>query len=114
MNEILFTPSSILSLLLSIDELSDYDISVQEELNGDIEIKIGSSAYQIGTNDIEQLPVSDDIIQTIDEINAETYEDLVETQDVEYSTIESGILKEIGKTLLVGGLVRLTNKLLRK
>lgn len=114
MDELVFTPSAILDLLTSIDELNEYDISVQEELNGDIEIQIGSSVYHINTDQSEQLRVSSSVLETIDEINSDTYDELVSRDLVQYTPIESGIISEIGKTLLVGGLVRLTDKLLRK
>lgn len=112
MDAILLTPAALLDLLTQIDELSDYDVGITEELNGNIQIAIGSSVYSIA-DETTDIPVDDAMINDIADINMETYESLSEQGEVDLLPIESGIIKEITKTLLVGGLVRLTKKLLK-
>lgn len=116
MNEIVFTPVAVLDLLRQIDELSEFDIEMVESLKGDIQLRVGESLYNIETDDTDEVPVPDSAIEDIKQINEDEYEDIFdEIEDVyETGTISSGVIKEVAKTLLVGGLVRLTSKLLRK
>lgn len=115
-NEILFTTASLLDFLQQIEELSDKDIIVNEDGNA-ITITIGESTYSINKSDAEDVEVEPEVVDEVAEINENTYEEL---DDVEYSEIgedevvEGGIIKEALKTLLVGGMVRLTSKLLGK
>lgn len=115
-NEILFTTASLLDFLQQIEELSDKDIIVNEDGNT-ITITIGESTYSINKSDAEDVEVEPEVVDEVAEINETTYEEL---DDVEYSEIgedevvEGGIIKEALKTLLVGGMVRLTSKLLGK
>jgi len=115
-NEILFTTASLLDFLQQIEELSDKDIIVNEDGNT-ITITIGESTYSINKSDAEDVEVEPEVVDEVSEINENTYEEL---DDVEYSEIgedevvEGGIIKEALKTLLVGGMVRLTSKLLGK
>lgn len=112
MSGIIFTPAAVLELLASIDELADYDISITEDLDGTIRLRVGNSSYEIDPSDVNEVETNIQTIEEIEDVNLDAYNDL-ETEDAQ-EPIESGIIKEIGKTLLVGGLVRLTNKLLRK
>lgn len=115
-HEILFTTASLLDFLQQIEELSDKDIIVNEDGNA-ITITIGESTYSINKSDAEEVEVEPEVVDEVAEINENTYEEL---DDVEYSEIgedevvEGGIIKEALKTLLVGGMVRLTSKLLGK
>lgn len=115
-NEILFTTASLLDFLQQIEELSDKDIIVNED-GTTITITIGESTYSINKSDAEDVEVEPEVVDEVAEINENTYEEL---DDVEYSEIgedevvEGGIIKEALKTLLVGGMVRLTSKLLGK
>lgn len=106
MNEIVLTPAALLDILQQIDELSEYPISVSEQSNG-IKLSIGDSVYDISTAKAEPVEVPKDVVDTVRDVNDETYDQLGEADDV-----EAGILKEIVKSLLVGGMVRLTTKLL--
>ena len=116
-DEILLTPASLLDFLCQIDELADYGISV-EDAGGSITVKIGQSVYTIDKADAQLVEVPDEVVEEVSDINELTYEEL---QDVEYeqtsdipddSPIEAGIISEILKTLAVGGMVRLTGKVL--
>ena len=115
-NEILFTTASLLDFLQQIDELSDKDIILNEN-DSQITVTIGDSAYSINKNDAEAVEVPDEVVEEVAEINETTYAEL---DDVEYSeadddeVVEGGIISEALKTLAVGGLVRLTGKLLGK
>lgn len=115
-NEILFTTSSLLDFLQQIDELSDKDIIVDENESA-ITITIGESTYSIDKNNAENVEVEPEVVDEVAEINETTYEEL---DDVEYSEIddeevvEGGLISEALKTLAVGGMVRLTSKLLGK
>lgn len=116
-DEILLTPASLLDFLCQIDELADYGISV-EDAGGSITVKIGQSVYTIDKADAQLVEVPDEVVEEVSDINELTYEEL---QDVEYeqtldipddSPIEAGIISELLKTLAVGGMVRLTGKVL--
>ena len=52
----------------------------------------------------------------VEDANLDAYQNLSDSGEVELlqdEEIEGGVIKEFAKTLLVGGLVRLTSKLLR-
>ena len=115
-NEILFTTASLLDFLSQIDELSDKDIVVDEN-NSAITVTIGGSTYTINKADAEEVEVPDEVVDEVADINESTFEEL---DDVEYNevddseVVEGGIIKEALKTLAIGGLVRLTGKLVGK
>ena len=116
MNELLFTPASLLDLLRQLDELSEYNISVEEIPGSAIQINIGESTYSIDTKSATDVVVDKEVVEDVADVNSDTYSELSEGDvDVEFGeVVESGLIKEVAKTLLVGGLVRLTNKLLSK
>ena len=112
---LLFTPSGVFDLLNQIDELKDYDIQLAE-VGDSVVLQVGESIYNIAGDVYEvQAPgASVAAINTYDEEVSDGLEN-AEVADVESSTsVTAGILKEAAKTLLIGGLVRLTSKLLRR
>ena len=115
--QILFTPSSLLDLLTKIEELKGLDVGVTESVNGDMYIKVGESSYKIDTSNVTDIRVEDDVVETIEDVNEETYSNLEESDEVVLEDnpdkIESSIIKELAKTLLLGGMVRLSAKWLR-
>ena len=116
MEEIIFTPSAVLGLISEIEELKGQDISFQED-GGKIDLVIGSNKYEIDTTVAEELQVDDYSIETISNANEAGYEDLADNSNVEFmdaEPVEGGIIKELLKTLAIGGLVRLTNNAIRK
>lgn len=118
MDELLFTPAAILDLLVQIDELHNKDISIVQTLDNKLQLTVGDSNYEILPDDELSVNVSNDIVNQVSNANMNAYEQLAENElvdlyDVGTETIESGIIKETIKTLLVGGLVRLTGKLLK-
>ena len=105
MEEVVFTSVGLLDLLSQIDELSEYDIDVTDN-NGDITVSIGDSAYQISKpKDTVEIP--EEAIAEISDIADDAISE-VENSD---TVVESGVIKEALKTLLVGGAVRLISKL---
>lgn len=117
MDTILFTPASLLDLLSKIDELSEYEIGVAETIDGQLQLTIGDSTYLIDNDNATDVSVDETVVESIEDVNLDAYENLDDDIDVtiydEGEPIESGILKEVAKTLLVGGLVRLGSKLLK-
>lgn len=114
MDQLLFTPAALLDFLIQIEELKDKDINVAEGLDGSLQITIGDSAYEISNDNVEEILVEEEIVDKVDDINMDAYEELSESGEVSLDEpIQSGIIKEALKTLLVGGMVRLTGKLLK-
>lgn len=118
-NEILLTPAALLDFLRQVDELADKDISV-DETGSTITVTIGESTYGIDLNIAEEIEVPDEIVEEVSDVADEAYAELGES-GVEFTEIadteevvEGGIIKETLKTLAVGGLVRLTGKILGK
>ena len=107
MDEILITPAALLDILSKIDELSQYDVGLTESIDGKLQLQIGNSIYNIEDKSITDIQVSDNVVEEIADINEEAYDNI---EDSDY--IESGIIKELAKTLLIGGLVRLSGKLI--
>ncbi len=115
MDGIVFTPASLIDLLSKIDELKDYDINVTETIDDQLQLSIGDSIYLIDNEDATPVQVSEDVVETVEDINIEAYENLDDSIDVEVGDeqpVESGILKEVAKSLLLGGMIRLSKKLL--
>ena len=115
MNELLFTSASILDLLSNIEELKDKNLDMSETSSG-VTITIGDISYEIKSSEATEVEVDESIIDEIDNITAEAYEDLsVEGVDLnDKEDIEGGPIKSLLKTLLLGGMVRLTAKMLRE
>ncbi len=108
MEETLFSAASLLTILSSIEEIDAEQIDLDTDESG-ITISFDGKSYRFdydksGTAEVE---VSDeDMTETQEVISAE-----MENESPE--TVEAGILSGALKTLLVGGLVRLTSKLLK-
>ena len=118
-NEILLTPAALLDFLRQVDELADKDISV-DEIGSALNITIGDSSYSIDFNQAENVEVPDEVVEEVSDVADAAYAELGES-GVEFTEIadteevvEGGIIKETLKTLAVGGLVRLTGKILGK
>lgn len=115
-NEILFTPAALLDFLSQIDELSDKDIAL-DDTGASLTIKIGDSTYSINNSDAEDIEVDPEVVNEVSDINESTLEEI---EDIEFTevddeeVVEGGLVKEFFKTLAVGGMVRLTTKMLGK
>lgn len=124
-NEILFTPAALLDFLRQIDELADYDINVFDNEEFAL-ITIGDSQYRIDFKNAEPIEVPEEVVEEVTDIVEDTYDELgaegVELHDVKdvaitedgnvEEVVEGGVIKELLKTLAVGGMVRLTGKVL--
>lgn len=107
MEEIIFTSAGVLDLLSQIDELSGYDIDLNDN-NGNITLTIGESVYKISRpGDTVEAP--EEVVAEISEIADEAIANVSDGP----APVESGLVKELLKTLLVGGAVRLTTKILK-
>ena len=113
MEELVFTPAAVLDLLSQIEELNDYDIGVSETPDG-LQVQVGESVYMISSDNFQEVEVPEEVSDEISELNDSAYEDIASTNDTFEDTIESGIIKEIAKTLLVGGVARLVGKILKE
>lgn len=112
MDELMLTSASLLDILSNIDELKDKDISVNETDSG-IDLSIGDSLYRISSSDAYSISVSRDVVEEISDVADEAYEDL-EAEGVDISErVEGGPIKEIVKTLLIGGMVKMTANMLK-
>lgn len=117
MDEILFTPAGVIDLLSQMDELAGQEISITDSGSGSIQIQVGESSYQILKEDTVEVQVDSAVIEEVNHVNEEAYQDLEDSGEVEISeqeSVESGIVKEFLKTLLVGGVVRLAAKAIKK
>lgn len=111
---LLLTPASLVDFLSQIDELSEKSISLNSD-NGYIEVSIGEATYRIRPQDEVNVPVSVDDIDEVNDAADDTYDELVDNGYIENSDeVESGIIKELIKTLAIGGMVRLAAKKLKK
>ena len=112
---VVFTPAGVLELLSQIHELDDYDLSLFEAEDGVLHLQVGESAYKLPTMDATDISIEPEAVSVLDAVNDIAYENIDEAEGLEViedSPIESGVLKELAKTLLIGGMVRLSKKLL--
>lgn len=119
--QLLFTSAAVLDLLSSIDELADKDIHLSENDNN-VTIQIGESEYAIADRNAVDVEVPPEVVDEVDEITSDAFEELsadgvdVDLEDDTYAdeVVEGGPIKQIAKTLLLGGMLRLSAKLLQK
>lgn len=117
MDEIVFTPAAVLNLLMEIDELKDVSpLGISETPDGQIQVEVGESRYILSDENTVNIPVDPVAVDMVDEANADAYQGMYDTiNGIEsYDTIESGILGQLAKTLLIGGLVRLSSHALKR
>jgi hypothetical protein len=114
LDELVLTPSSLLSILSEIEELKGKDITFVEHDNN-IVLTIDESEYIIDTSNASTVETDGDTVQEVSEANEEGYANLDESISFEDDDepVEGGIIKELAKTLLVGGLVRLTSNAIK-
>lgn len=110
METLVFTPAAILELLASIEEIKDLPVGVSETPDGDIQIQVGESNYIIKEPETKNtVKVEEEVVDKVDEINEQAYQDIEDKFEdaVEKEVIETGLVKALGKVLLIGGLVKL-------
>lgn len=116
MEEKLFTPAAILSLLTQIDELKSYDIGITETIDESLQLQIGDSIYLLEPDSDNEIVVDNEVVEEVGDINYDAYQDLESSGEIGISddiTIESGVIKELAKSLLLGGMIRLSSKLIK-
>lgn len=112
-NMLVLTPSALLTFLANIEELRDLDIDMVES-DSTIQVKIGESIYTLESPEDSEIQINGDAVEELDDINEEGYDELANEdvidhlEEVEGDVVEGGVIKELIKTLAVGGLVRLT------
>lgn len=114
--QILFTPAALLDLLSQIDELKDRDVGVVETADGRFQVKIGESTYTIDTSQATDVEVPADVVDTVEDVNEDAYMNMEESGEIDITDgepVESGLIKELAKSLLLGGMIRLSRKLLK-
>lgn len=127
LNEVVFTSASILDLLLKIDELQDYTIGITETLDGNLQLQVGNSIYMINAEDCTTIRVDDEIVGEIENQTEEAYAELVESVSENFDesafyeseilddeVVEGSIIKDIAKSLTLGGMIRFATKHLLK
>lgn len=127
LNEVIFTSAAVLDLLLQIDELSDYTIGMTETLDGDLQLQVGNSIYLIDSQDSKIIRVEDQIVGEIEITTEEAYDEILQDVEVESDlpsydevdaeaddVVEGSFIKDIAKSLALGGLIRFATKNLLK
>ena len=109
MGEVVYTSAAVVDLLSQINELQGKTIDINESDNQAV-ITIDDTEYTIPYNNAAEIEVDDSVVDEVADITDSAYSDMDESTP---DDITSGILKELAKTLFVGGLVRLTGKLLK-
>lgn len=113
-SEMLFTPAAVLGLLAQIDELKDKNVGITEAIDGKIQIQVGNSIYYLNDDSVTDVQVDETVVDTVDDVNQSAYQELTDSGEIDIQEpVESGILKELGKSLMLGGLIRLSGKLLK-
>ena len=115
MDTVVFTPAGLLGILAEIEELHEYEIGISEGLDGNYLLQIGNSIYELPTDEIESVAVTEDVVDKVEDVNEEAYQELESTEGIDVDTvpIESGLLKEAVKAMLLGGAIKLSAKLLK-
>lgn len=113
MDTVVFTPASLLEVLSMIDELNEFELGLTETLDGNYQLQIGDSTYIIETNDTATIDVEEGVVSEVENINQDAYDELEDSGVIEtLEPIESGLLKEAVKSLLLGGAIKLAAKML--
>lgn len=113
MSQLLFTPAAVLDLLMSIDELQGTPIELEDNVSS-IKLRIGGSEYNISDNNASEIKTDSRTLSDVEAVAEDAYDELEQSGKVEYSEpVQSGLLKNVVKSLLLGGMLRLSAKLLK-
>lgn len=114
MSDILFTPAAVLDMLSQIDELNDKELGLEENDDINLVFTIGDSRYEISGKRATRVHTDSKNYESAMDADDECLHDLEEEDRIDIQdAVEGGIIKETVKTLLVGGLVRLTSRLVK-
>ena len=108
--QLMFTPASVVDLLLQIDELKDKTIIIAETPDGQLQLTVGDSIYMIDDDSSESIEVEDEVVDIIEETNSNAFEELEDGLEVTEEPIEGGIIKDAVKSLLLGGMIKFAKK----
>ena len=64
--QLMFTPASVVDLLLQIDELKDKTIIIAETPDGQLQLTVGDSIYMIDDNSSESVEVEEEVVEDDD------------------------------------------------
>ena len=109
-SQLMFTPASVVDLLLQLEELKDKTIIIAETPNGQLQLTIGDSIYMIDDNDSEAVEVEEEVVDIIEETNSTAFGEIEDELEVDEEPIEGGIIKEAVKSLLLGGMIKFAKK----
>lgn len=114
MSDVLLTPSALLAFLNQVEELKGKEINFYESDN-EISVSIDANTYVLDASDSVELSVDEASYEEVETANEDGYAEIGEDiEEIESNDIKSGIIKELVKTLALGGLVRLTKHALEK
>lgn len=117
MSDIILTPSALLGFLSQIEELKDKDIDFSEGDN-ELVVTIDDNKYVLDASDAPEIEIDEFSFEQVEDANEDGYDQIeeeVDTIDIQGDEpVEGGIIKELIKTLAVGGLVRLTKDAIAK
>lgn len=109
----LFTPAALLEVLSNIEELRDYEVGITETIDGKLQLQVGNSIYELEqASPSTDIDVDENLVDKVDKINEEAYDNISDVEDTSDS-IEGGIISELAKNMLLGGMLRLSGKLLK-
>jgi len=118
MDTVVLTPAGLLEILSQIEELKDVELGLTETLDGKLQLQVGESFYELAPEADNDIEVDSELVSDMEDLNKEAYEQLEASGEVslgmDEETVESGIIKELAKTLLVGGMVRFLGHEIKK
>lgn len=122
MGEVVFTSGALLDLLSQIDELKGKNIALGTAPGRTPELYIDDTTYRLSESGVEDIEVDKETVRDVATLSNETFDEIESRgepvkdnyEDEDLEPVESGIVKQAIKTLLIGGLVRLTSKLLKQ
>lgn len=118
MEDMLFTPAALLDVLTQIEELKNVDVGITETVDGQLQLQVGDSTYLLQSENETEINVDESDLDAVEDANMEAYEDLQSSGEVNLDSepdekIESGLIKEAAKAMLLGGMIKLSAKLLK-
>lgn len=114
MSDIILTPSALLGFLSQIEELQDKEINFSES-NDKLIVMIDSNQYVIDASGAPEIEIDEESFEQVEDANENGYDELDDDiEEVGVEEVEGGIIKELIKTLALGGLVKMTKHALQK
>lgn len=114
--KLVLTPSGLIAFLSQIEELDGKDsLAISEADDGSgLTVYIGDSTYRLQPEFDSEVEVAPEVVDELSSIDDSGYDDLGDDfEEIDDEAIEGGILKELIKTLAIGGLVRMTKNAIK-